>query len=237
MDTLRKLLIGFAVSMIIVLPVFGRETSKIDFQADTFGQESKAFRSIIGIWHIDKDGPKQVYAVDGRKWEKGKLSQGAGDKAGELYGKKGGEFIRNIETYGEFPLSVYKDIDNFNNVIISVSFNAISGKEDQAAGIAFNIRENGTYLAVRANALENNLVLFSFAKGKRSSLQWIENVPPPSGGWHTLKVVIKGSKIEGYIDDKKYIDYTYKENISGRIGLWSKADSYVYFDSFVAQPM
>jgi len=237
MDTLRKLLIGFAVSMIIVLPVLGREMSKIDFQTDTFGQESKAFRSIIGIWHIDKDGPKQVYAAEGRKWKNGELSQGADDKAAELYGKKGGEFIRNIEAYGEFPLSVYKDIDNFNNGILRVSFKAISGKEDQAAGIAFNIRENGTYLAVRANALENNLVLFSFARGKRSYLQWIENVPPPSGGWHALKVVIKGSKIEGYLDDKKYIDYSHKENISGRIGLWSKADSYVYFDAFAAQQM
>jgi hypothetical protein len=237
MNTLRKLLVGFAVSMIVVLPVLGREMSKIDFQADAPGQEAKAFRSIIGIWHIDKDGPKQVYAADGRKWEKGKLSQGAGDKAGELYGKKGGEFIRNIEAYGEFPLSVYKDIDNFSNGILSVSFKAISGKEDQAAGIAFNIRGNGTYLAVRANALENNLVLFSFAKGKRSSLLWIDNVPTAPHQWHTLKVVIRGNKVEGYIDEKKYIDYVHQENIGGRIGLWSKADSYMYFDSFIAQPM
>ncbi len=49
------------------------------------------------------------------------------------------------------------------------------------------------------------------------------------------KVVIGEKKIEGYLDDKKYIDYTYKGPINGKIGLWSKADSYVLFDDFTVQ--
>jgi hypothetical protein len=115
-----------------------------------------------------------------------------------------------------------------------VSFKAIGGREDQAAGIAFNIKQNGEYLAVRANALENNLALFKFEEGKRSSLQWIKNVPPPAGR-HTLHVVIKVEKFEGYLDDKKNIAYEHNKPIRGRIGLWSKADSYVFFDNFTFQ--
>ncbi len=49
------------------------------------------------------------------------------------------------------------------------------------------------------------------------------------------KVVIREKKIEGYLDDKKYIDYTYKGPTNGKSGLWSKADSYVFFDDFTVQ--
>jgi hypothetical protein len=66
-------------------------------------------------------------------------------------------------------------------------------------------------------------------------LMEIENIPTAPNKWHTLKVVIKGNRIEGYLDDKKYLDYALKENVSGRIGLWSKADSHVLFKSFIVQ--
>lgn len=36
-------------------------------------------------------------------------------------------------------------------------------------------------------------------------------------------------------DGKKYIDYTFKEEIAGRIGLWSKADSYAFFDNYIVE--
>lgn len=103
---------------------------------------------------------------------------------------------------------------------------------DQAAGIAFNIKPTGEYLVIRANALENNLVLFKMEHGRRSSVEWVRNVATPANQWHALKVVITGKKIEGFLNNKKFIDYTCKEGIDGRIGLWSKADSYVFFDNF-----
>jgi hypothetical protein len=36
---------------------------------------------------------------------------------------------------------------------------------------------NGDYLTIRANPLENTLVLWKFEKGKRSSVTWIRNTP------------------------------------------------------------
>jgi hypothetical protein len=137
--------------------------------------------------------------------------------------------------YKAFPLSIYRVVRNFDNGTLSVSFKTRGRKEDQAAGLAFNIREDGEYLAVRANALENNLMLFSFTNGRRSPVLEIEDVPTAPNTWHTLKVVIKGKRVEGYLDDKKYLDYSLKESVSGRIGLWSKADSHVLFKSFIVQ--
>ncbi len=210
------------------------EVRQFEFKNEIPGKESKVFSSIVGMWHIDKDGSRHVYAVDGR-YQQGLLSPNAEENVKTLFGEKSSEFLNRIAAYKEFPLTVCKEYPIFTNGTLVASFKAIGGGEDQAAGIAFDIKHNGEYLAVRANALENNLVLFKFERGRRSSLQWIKNVPPPSEGWHTLKVVIKGKKIEGYLDDKKYIDYISGDLIGGKIGLWSKADSYVFFDNFIVE--
>ena len=226
MNTLRKLAVGLGVLLMFTSPVASQDGSS---------QESQNFNPLIGVWQVEKDGTHEVYAVDGGKWVGGDLSTHARKNATVLYGEKGPDFLKNIMVYKAFPLSIYRDIKNFSNGTMSVSFKAISGTEDQAAGIAFNIKENGEYLAVRANALENNLILFSFTGGKRSPLLEIANVPTAPEKWHMLKVVIQGKRIEGYVDNKKYLDYSLKENVNGRIGLWSKSDSHVLFKSFTIQ--
>jgi hypothetical protein len=206
-----------------------------DFRNDTPGGEAKGFSALVGNWHIDSDGSRRVYAVDGRTREQGLLSAGVQQKAKNLYGEKSGEFLKNLEAYRYFPLAVNKEIKTFRDGALEVSFKAISGRIDQAAGIAFNIKPNGEYLVLRANALENNLVLFSMEQGRRSSVQWTRNVVTPSNQWQTLKVVVNGKTIEGYLNNKKYLEYTWKENIDGRVGLWSKADSYVFFDGLTVE--
>jgi hypothetical protein len=40
--------------------------------------------------------------------------------------------------------------------------------------------------------------------------------------------------VEGYLDGKLYLEHMLPEAVSGRIGLWSKADSYMHFDDFAA---
>src|SRR5262249_35676846 len=47
---------------------------------------------------------------------------------------------------------------------------------------------------LRANPLENNLVLWKLEKGKRSSVKWIRNTPTPTRQWHDLEARIAGPK-------------------------------------------
>jgi hypothetical protein len=228
----------FIILMIIPVMCVATENSannSYSFSEDIIGAEAKAFSSFVGNWHIDKDGENVVYAVDGRKWEKGLLAKGIVSKAKGLYGKRYAEFLDNLEAYKYFPLAICKDIKNYTGGTISVKFKAISGRIDQAAGIAFNIKQNGDYLVVRANPLENNLVLFKMERGKRSSVQWIRNAKALTGAWYQLSVIIKGNNIKGFLNGKLYINYNWKEKISEKIGLWSKADSYVFFDDFSVQ--
>jgi len=193
------------------------------------------FNPVVGVWHLEKSETNTVYAVDGRNWEKGLFADGVVENAKRMYGSRYAEFLDNLEAYKYFPLSIYGEVSNFTGGIITVRFKTISGRIDQAAGIAFNIQENGDYLVIRANPLENNIVLFKMEKGVRSSVQWIRNVPVPSKTWHTLSVAIHGNTVTGLLNGKKYIQYTHPKKISGRVGLWSKADSYVVFDRFVVE--
>ena len=91
---------------------------------------------------------------------------------------------------------------------ITVRFEGLSGRIDQGAGILFNLKPNGDYLTIRANCLENNLVLWKFEKGKRSSVKWVRNTPTATRQWHDLKVRISGTKVEGYLDGKLYLEHT-----------------------------
>ena len=82
---------------------------------------------------------------------------------------------------------------------------------------------------MRANALEDNFRLYRMVNGRR--LQFAgANVKVPSGTWHTLRVVAKGDHITCYFNGKALIDANDKTYTTGKIGLWTKADSVIAFD-------
>jgi len=226
-----KIFASLLLSILISAELFADGKTVVNFKNDKIGAQAESFSSFVGIWYIAKDGKKKVYAVDGRKWMSGTMSTGIADKAKALYGDRYAEFLDNITAYKYFPLTIYQKIKNFTNGTIFVDFKTISGRIDQAAGIAFDIQPNGNYLVIRANPLENNIVAFQMDKGKRSVVKWMKNIPTPSQKWHTMKVEIEGSKIKGYLNGKLCITFSINHKVSGKIGLWSKADSYVFFDN------
>jgi len=225
----------FVLAALMIAVAAGAPT-KIEFSNDTVGAEPKSLVSIVGIWRVENEGGKKVLAVDGRQWKEGQSSAGIADKARALYGERYAEFLDRVQAYAYFPYVVAKDVPDFRNGEIAVRFEGISGRIDQGAGILFNLKPNGDYLTIRANCLENNLVLWKFEKGKRSSVKWIRNTPTAGRQWHDLKVRISGGKVEGYLDGKLYLEHELPEPVSGRIGLWSKADSHVYFDDLTIAP-
>ena len=238
--TMIKRTIGMAIACLgltaLLLSANAGQLLKIDFSDDTVGAEPKSFLSVVGVWRIEAEGNKKVLAVDGRQWKEGQTSAGIADKARALYGDRYAEFLDRVQAYAYFPYTVAKDVADFRDGEISVRFEGISGRIDQGAGILFNLKPSGDYLTIRANPLENNLVLWKFEKGKRSSVTWIRNTPTPTRQWHDLKVAITGTKVAGYLDGKLYLEHVLPQPVSGRVGLWSKADSHVYFDDFTVTP-
>ena len=203
-----------------------------DFSGETVGAEPASFVPAVGNWLVGADGNNKVLVVDGRKWSEGQASAGLADKARALYGERYAEFLDNVKAYAYFPFAIFKDSQDFKEGEITVRFKPIAGRVDQAAGIVFNLKLNGDYLTLRANALENNLVLFQYVRGKRSSVKWIRNTPTATQQWHDLKLEVNGSSVKGYLDGKLYLEHALPSVVSGKIGVWSKADSFVYFDDF-----
>ncbi len=226
----------FAIACLLALTMALASQKVFDFSAETLGAEPKSMTPVVGVWTVAQDGDNKVLMVDGSRWKQGQPAANIADKARALYGDRYAEFLDNVQSFAYFPYAVAKDIDDFREGEISMRFKPLAGRIDQGAGILFNLKPNGDYLIVRANALENNLVLFQFKNGKRSPVKWIRNTPTTTKQWHTLKVRITGKKVEGFLDDKLLLENELPDTISGRVGVWSKADSVVYMDDYVVSP-
>lgn len=206
---------------------------RVDVAKDKTGSEPSHFLGVVGNWVVVQDGGKNVLMVDGRQWKKGQPAGGLADKARLIYGSRHEEFIDNVKAFAYYPYAVAQGVDDFRNGEISIRFQLIDGQLDQCAGILFNLKPNGDYLAVRFNGKEDNLVLWTFNKGKRSFVKrGAEDMPLALKQWHTMKIVVNGTKLEGYLNGKRLLEYTLAEPVSGKVGVWSKTDSVSYFDDF-----
>jgi hypothetical protein len=197
------------------------------------GAEPHAFLPMVGNWVVATDEGKNVVLVDGREWKRGQPAGGLADKARAIYGARHEEFIDNVKAFAYFPIAVAEGVESFTDGEISMRFKLIGGTLDRCAGILFNVKPNGDYLAVRFNGTEDNLVLWTFNNGRRSFVKrGTENVPLELGTWHDMKITIHGTQLQGYLDGKLLLEYTLAEPVSGKVGLWSKTDSMAEFDAF-----
>src|SRR5215469_13581966 len=164
-DNRNRALAIAALVLAIALPAVAAQSVKLDFSNDAAGGDPKALVSVVGVWRVEAADGKNVLAADGRQWKRGESSAGIAEKARALYGERYAEFLDRVQAYAYFPYVVAKDVPDFSNGEMSVRFEGISGRIDQGAGLLFNLKPNGDYLTVRANPLENNLVLWKFEKG------------------------------------------------------------------------
>jgi hypothetical protein len=190
-------------------------TRTVDFNQDPVGQPPQGFEfghtagvGKPGTWVVQADGTNKV------------LGQTDPDS-----------------TRARFPVAVLADVSSAD-VDLSVRFKPISGRVDQAAGLVWRYRNQDNYYIVRANALEDNVVLYKVEGGKRTDLPlkgegrtYGKKSEVPSGQWSTLRVVAKGRLFEVYFNGSKLYeveDATFSD--PGKAGVWTKADSVTQFD-------
>lgn len=137
-----------------------------------------------------------------------------------------------------YPL-LLKNGSSLKDGFVEIQFKPIAGSEDRAAGIVWRARDANNYYVVRANALEDNVVLYKTVDGRRSELDIVGRkggygvkAPVPAGQWHTLRIEFADSRFKAIFNGKATFeveDRTFAE--AGQIGLWTKADSVTAFDS------
>jgi sorbitol-specific phosphotransferase system component IIA len=140
---------------------------------------------------------------------------------------QGGRALVQRATENEFNVIVAPG-GPYDNVDVSVRFKPKSGREDASAGIVFRFSE-GRYYVIRANALENNFNFYYYDRGRRQ-LSGASVKAPALGQWHRLRITAVGDRIQGWLNDQGLIDRRDSKFKSGRIGLWTKADSITAFD-------
>ena len=190
-------------------------TRKVDFTQDAVDQPPKGFEFAHtarvgrpGKWVVQSDGTNKV------------LAQTDADS-----------------TRSRFPVAVLSDVVTVDSDV-SVRFKPISGRVDQAAGLVWRYQNADNYYIVRANALEDNVVLYKVENGKRIDLPvkgegrtYGKKSEVPVGQWSTLRVVATGRLFEVHFNGAKLYeveDATLAQ--PGRVGVWTKADSVTQFD-------
>jgi hypothetical protein len=148
--------------------------------------------------------------------------------------------VSNDRTAGRFPLAIW-DGASVKDGMVSVKFKTVSGSIDQGAGLVWRYRDPSNYYIVRANALEDNVVLYKVQNGERVSLAPKGAVSNAYGvkhritkqRWTTLSVEFHGSLFSVSLDGQKLFDVEDSTFAGpGKTGLWTKSDSVIYFDDF-----
>jgi hypothetical protein len=146
-----------------------------------------------------------------------------------------------IKQSGEatYPLAL-KDGTSIKDGFVEVQFKPISGSEDRAGGLVWRATDANNYYVVRANALEDNVVLYKTAGGVRNSLDIVGrkggygvNITVPANHWHTLRVDFAGTRFKVSFNGQPLFevdDDTFAN--AGMVGLWTKADSVTAFNAF-----
>jgi hypothetical protein len=193
--------------------------------AETVSFNADAAGAAPGGWTVTKTGKgeaKWIVENDPTAPSKGKVIKQSG-KATYPLALKTGSAVR----------------DGF----AEVTFKSLAGKEDRAAGLVWRALDANNYYVVRANALEDNVVLYKTEKGQRIELNTIKGdtyglkAPVPPNQWHTLRVEFAGTRFKVIYNGKLLFevdDATFPN--SGMVGLWTKADSVTVFDRFSFGP-
>ncbi|MGA2132518.1 MAG: hypothetical protein ABSH50_09510 [Bryobacteraceae bacterium] len=138
------------------------------------------------------------------------------------------------------PLAIF-DKSDVKDGDLSVKVKPVGGKANRDGGLVWRYRDARNYYLVRANALENTVVLYKVEDGKRTPLA-SRGAPPTSFGvkhpvpaneWSVLKVQFRGPLFSVYFNHKRLfevLDSTFRQ--PGKVGLWTKSDSVTYFDDF-----
>ncbi len=134
------------------------------------------------------------------------------------------------------PLAIF-DAMNVLNADISVRLKPLSGHGDQAGGLVFRYRDANNYYLARANALDNSVALYKVLNGKATPLCAGVRHDIPSNAWSILKVAVRGSRFQVYVNHRRVLqaeDDAFKS--TGKVGVWTKGDSVTYFDDFRIYP-
>lgn len=133
----------------------------------------------------------------------------------------------------EFPALVLGDAA-YADVVLTARVKPIDGQEDRAAGLIARVQDRDNYYILRANALENNVNLYRYVRGKRDVIKE-GRATVAAGQWQELRLEVARNHLRGSLDGQPVVEATDDTFAAGTVGLWTKADSQTCFDDVDAR--
>ncbi len=145
-----------------------------------------------------------------------------------------GRFLEQTgEFHGaDFPRVILKDVA-FTNVHVKTRCSMRSGDDDRACGLMWRLQNSDNYYLARANALEANLRFYKVVDGDREELS-SKDIGVSANDWHTLEAFHEAGHTRIVWDGQTILEKDDGQFQSGKVGLWTKADSVTSFDDFEA---
>lgn len=154
-------------------------------------------------------------------------------------GASGGKAVAQVSqdpTENRFPLLVHTPTAAAD-VEVKTKVKPVSGRVDQAGGLAIRLLDPNNYYLVRANALEGNVRFYKVVQGRREQLASAD-LPVAANTWQGLMLRAQGDRFTVSFDGRELFtatDETFRT--PGKVAFWTKADSVTRFDSLDIKPL
>jgi hypothetical protein len=138
--------------------------------------------------------------------------------------------LRQVAMLGDndFPRIILARL-TFTDVIATVRCRSESGQTDAACGLMVRVRDSENYYVARANATEGSVNLYRALAGDREIIA-SSDANVTRGEWHTLSLSAIAKQFSVSWDGREVITTSDDTFSTGKVGLWTKADSVTSFD-------
>lgn len=139
--------------------------------------------------------------------------------------------------------------DRGRNLDVRVRFQIVAGRVSPSVGIAFGLADAADYSVLRFDAKMGTLSVLKINPAAHTVLQATPLDSPPASAaalaasglpkpnnspWHTLRLLVNGGRIRGWMDGMKRISTVDPAYAGGKVALWSQGDTVVGFDDWTA---
>ncbi|HVN06865.1 MAG TPA: hypothetical protein VMT86_20745 [Bryobacteraceae bacterium] len=146
--------------------------------------------------------------------------------------------VSNHDSGSVCPLAIL-DKMSVKDGDLSVKVKPVGAHEERAGGLVWRYRDPNNYYLLRANALENTIMLYKVEDGRTTPLvskgarAFGVKHPVPANQWSVLKVQFHGPLFSVYFNHRRVfevLDSTFAK--AGKVGLWAESGGVTYFDDF-----
>ncbi len=137
--------------------------------------------------------------------------------------------------------------DRGRDLDVRVRFQIVGGHTSPSVGIAFGLADTADYSVLRFDSKNSALSVVKISPAAHTVLQTtpltspvvtdaaLTAAHPPASTtpvWHTLRLVVNGGRIRGWIDGMKRISTVDPSYAGGKVALWSQGDTIAAFDDW-----